>query len=274
MTTTTVSRPRSTVLVDSSTMLRRSLKHIVRYPSLSVLVIGMPVVFLLLFVYVLGGTIGVGLGGAGGPGAGREAYLAYLVPGVLVMTIASVSQGTAIAVAMDMTEGIIARFRTMDIARVSVLTGHVLGAVIRSLFSTLVVFGVAVLLGFRPITGPLEWLGAFGIVALISFALTWLTVALGMMAKSVETASNTPMPLVFLPFLSSGFVPTESLPAGLSAFAEYQPFTPMIETLRALLVGTPLSAGTFWAAVAWSLALSLLGYLMARARYERLPARV
>lgn len=262
------------VLTDSWTMLRRSLKHIIRYPSLSVLVIGMPVVFLLLFVYVFGGTIGVGLGGAGGPGAGREAYLAYLVPGVLVMTIASVSQGTAIAVAMDMTEGIIARFRTMDIARVSVLTGHVLGAVIRSLFSTLVVFGVAVLLGFRPTTGPLEWLGAFGIVALISFALTWLTVALGMMAKSVETASNTPMPLVFLPFLSSGFVPTESLPAGLSWFAEYQPFTPMIETLRALLVGTPLSAGTFWAAVAWSLGLSLLGYLLARARYERLPARV
>ena len=222
------------VVTDSATMLRRNLRHMQRYPSLTLMLIGMPIVFLLLFVYVLGGTMGAGLAGAG---AGRAQYLAYVVPGILVIAIAAAAQGTAIAVAMDMTEGIIDRFRTMAISRTAVLTGHVVGALIQTVCCVSIVVGVAVAIGFRPSAGPLEWLGAIGMLALIALALTWLTVALGLRAKSVETASNSPMPLLLLPFFGSGFVPSETMPVGLRWFAAHQPFTPMIETVRGLLTG-------------------------------------
>ena len=152
--------------------------------------------------------------------------------------MASVAQGTAISVAMDMTEGIIARFRTMAISRASVLTGHVLGALVQTMLSLAVVIGVALLVGFAPTAGPLDWIAAAGLLAMTTLALTWLTVALGMVSKSVETASNLPMFLLLLPFLGSGFVPTDSMPAGLRWFAENQPFTPIMETLRGLLLGT------------------------------------
>ena len=148
------------------------------------------------------------------------------MPGILLVTVAAAAQGTAISVAMDMTEGIIARFRTMAIARVSVLTGHVLGSMIQTMLSMAVVIGVALLIGFRPTAGPVEWIAAIGVLAMITLALTWLSVALGMVSKSVETASNLPMFLMLLPFLGSGFVPTDSMPAGVRWFAEYQPFTP------------------------------------------------
>lgn len=256
-------------VTDSMTMLRRNLRHAVRYPSLTLLVAAMPVIFLLLFVFVFGDTLGAGLTGVSG---GRAEYIAYVTPGILIMGIAGSAQGTAISVAMDMTEGIIARFRTMSISRASVLIGHVVGAVIQTMLGLVVVLGVALLIGFRPTAGPVEWLGVVGVLVLLSFALTWLSVALGLVTKSVETASNLPMPLLLLPFLGSGFVPTDSMPAGLRAFAEYQPFTPFIETLRGLLLGTPIGNSAL-IAVIWSAVIALGGYLWALKLYNRDPSR-
>lgn len=185
---------------DSTTMLRRNLRRLQRYPSLTLLLIGMPVVFLLLFVYVFGGQLSQGLGAEYAAGhQGRAGYLNYVAPGVLLMTVAAAVQGTAIVVAMDMTGGIIDRFRTMAIARSAVLTGHVLASLIQTLMSIGIVLAVAVALGFRPTAGPLEWLGAIGLLALFSLALIWLATALGLAAKSVETASNTPMFLYAAP---------------------------------------------------------------------------
>lgn len=187
-------------LTDSTTMLRRNLRRLQRYPSLTLLLIGMPVVFLLLFVYVFGGQLSQGLGAEYAAGhQGRAGYLNYVAPGVLLMTVAAAVQGTAIVVAMDMTGGIIDRFRTMAIARSAVLTGHVLASLIQTLMSIGIVLAVAVALGFRPTAGPLEWLGAIGMLALFSLALIWLATALGLAAKSVETASNTPMFLYAAP---------------------------------------------------------------------------
>jgi ABC-2 type transport system permease protein len=259
----------SYTVADSATMLRRNLKHALRYPSLTLIVAGMPIVFLLLFVYVFGGTLGAGLGGVSG---GRAEYAEYLAPGLLVLAIASAAQGTAISIAMDMTEGIITRFRTLSIARAAVLAGHVVGAVIQTMIGLALVVGVALLVGFRPDAGLVEWLAALGLLALVSLALSWLSVAMGLATKSVEAASNLPMPLLLLPFLSSGFVPTESMPAGLSWFAEHQPFTPIIETLRGLLTGTAIgSSGVV--AVAWCVAISVVGWLWARRNYEHRPVR-
>jgi ABC-2 type transport system permease protein len=256
------------VLSDSATMLRRNLRHMQRYPSLTLFMIGIPVVLLLLFVFVFGGTLGAGLGGVSG---GRDGYLAYLVPGILLLTVTTAAQGTAISVAMDMTEGIVARFRTMAISRASVLTGHVVGSMIQTGLAILVVMGVALLIGFRPTTGPAAWLAAAGLLALTSLAVSWLSVALGMSTRSVETASNLPMFLMLLLFFGSGFVPTQTMPDGLRWFAENQPFTPIIETLRGLLLGTPIgNSGVI--AVAWCAAISLVGFLWARRLYERDPA--
>jgi ABC-2 type transport system permease protein len=252
-------------LRDSATMLRRNLKHMLRYPSMTVLLVGMPVVFLLLFVYVFGGTLGAGLGGASG---GRAEYANYVAPAIILMTVTATVQGTAISVAMDMTEGIIARFRTMHIARVSVLTGHVVGSVIQAMVGLAIVIGVALLVGFRPTAGLGAWLAAAGFLAVVTFALVWLCVALGQVSKSVETASNLPMPLILLPFLSSGFVPTDSMPAGLRWFAEHQPFTPIIETLRGLLTGTPIGTNA-WISLAWCAVIALGGYLWSKRLFNR-----
>ncbi len=255
-------------VTDSATMLRRQLRHIIRYPSMTLLLAGMPIVFLLLFVYVFGGTLGAGLGGEAG---GRAEYVNYVTPGILLMTVAAACNGTAISVAMDMTEGIIARFRTMAIARVSVLTGHVVGSLVQTMLSIAIVVGVALLIGFRPNANLVEWIAAAGVLAMLSFALVWLAVALGLVSKSVETASNLPMPLTLLPFLSSGFVPTDSLPTGLRWFAEYQPFTPVIETLRGLLLGTAIGNNAVLA-VAWCVVITLAGYVWAKKLYNRDPA--
>jgi ABC-2 type transport system permease protein len=173
---------------------------------------------------------------------------------------------------MDMTEGIVARFRTMAISRASVLTGHVVGSVIQTLLGMAVVIGVALLIGFRPTAGPVEWIAATGILTLLVLALTWLSVALGLVSKSVEAASNAPMPLILLPFLGSGFVPTESMPVGLRWFAEYQPFTPVIETLRGLLLGTPIGNSAILA-IAWCAGITLVGYLWAKKLFNRDPSR-
>jgi ABC-2 type transport system permease protein len=274
---TTITAPRavparaSHVVTHAITMLRRNLLHMIRYPGLSIFTILGPVVILLLFVFVFGGTLGAGLPGVD-PAGGREAYLAYVVPGILAITIAGTASGTAITVSMDMTEGITARFRTMAISRASVLAGHVIGNTLQALIAVVLVLGVSLLVGFRPTAGPMEWLAAAGIFTLIAFAVNWLGVAMGMQATSVETASNTPLILTLLPMLGSGFVPTASMPAGLQWFAEYQPFTPFIETIRGLLLGTPLG-WTPLIAVAWCVALTTIGYVWAMVLYERKSVR-
>jgi ABC-2 type transport system permease protein len=263
--TTTASYP----MRDSLTMLRRNLRHMQRYPSLTLMLLGQPILFLLLFVYVFGGTLGNGLGNAAVAGtAGREAYIGFVTPTILVITITGAILGTAISVAMDMTEGIMARFRTMSISKASVLTGHVIGTLIQTAIGLAVVLGVALLVGFRPSAGPIEWLAIVGLLLLITVALTWMAVALGLKAKSVETASNTPMIFTLLPFLGSGFVPNDSLPGWLRWFAEYQPFTPMIETLRGLLLGTSV-ADSWLLAIGWCVLLTIVGYVWSKSLFRK-----
>jgi ABC-2 type transport system permease protein len=252
---------------DSVTMLGRNLKHMLRYPSLTLMLIGQPVILMLLFVYVFGGTMGAGLPG----GDGRSDYLAYISPAILIITVASVALSTAIYIAKDATEGIIDRFRTMPIAKASVLTGHVLGALMQTALALVVVLAFALLLGYRPGAGVAGWVGAVGMLLLLALALTWLCLALGLAAGSVETASNSPMFLMLLPFLSSGFVPTDSMPAGLAWVAENQPFTPIIDTLRSCLEGTsPGSAG--WWAIAWCVLITAASYLWARRLFAAVRA--
>ncbi len=254
---------------DSLTLLRRNLLHMRRYPSMTLILIGQPVILLLLFVYVFGGTMGAGLPGGGG----RAAYLAYITPAILLITVASDSFGTAISVATDMTGGLIARLRTMAVSRSAVLTGHVLAALVRAAMAVVVALGFALLLGFRSPAGALGWLGIAGLLLLFGLAMTWLCVALGLVSKSVETASNWPMILILLPFFGSGFVPVASMPAGLRWFAENQPFTPIMDTLRALLAGGPIDGATAAAAVAWCLGTAGASYLWARRLFARVPVR-
>jgi ABC-2 type transport system permease protein len=252
---------------DSATMLGRNLKHMVRYPSLTLMLVGQPVLLLLLFVYVFGGTMGAGLPG----GTGRADYLDYIAPAIVVMTVASVALSTAIYIAKDATEGIIDRFRTMPIAKASVLTGHVLAALVQTAIALVAVVAFALLLGYRPGAGLLGWLGAVGLLLLVAIALTWLCLALGLAAGNVETASNTPMFLVLLPFLSSGFVPTDSMPAGLAWVAQHQPFTPIIDTLRSCLAGTSPGADAWWA-IGWCALITALSYAWARRLFSKVRA--
>jgi ABC-2 type transport system permease protein len=249
---------------DSSTMLRRYLLHLRRYPVMTFLVIMIPVVFLLLFVFVLGGTLGAGLGGD------RSAYANYVAPGILLLAIAGAGQGTAISVAMDMSEGIIARFKTMAIFRPSVLTGHVLGSVVQTAIGLALVVAIAIGVGFRPTATPVEWLAAAGVLAMVSVAVIWVCLALGLVTKSVEAASNLPMPLLLLPFLGSGFVPTDSMPTAVRLFAQYQPFTPVMETLRGLLLGTAIGNNGVLA-VAWCAVMTVGGFVWSVKLYNRDP---
>jgi len=254
----------SYALRDSSTMLRRYLLHMRRYPVMTFMVIMIPAVFLLLFVFVLGGTLGAGLGGD------RSAYANYVAPGILLLAIAGAGQGTAISVAMDMSEGIIARFKTMAIFRPSVLTGHVLGSVVQTVVGLAIVVAIAIGVGFRPTATPVEWLAATGVLAMVSFAVIWVCLALGLVTKSVEAASNLPMPLLLLPFLGSGFVPTDSMPTAVRLFAQYQPFTPVMETLRGLLLGTAIGNNGILA-VAWCAAMTAGGFVWSVKLYNRDP---
>jgi ABC-2 type transport system permease protein len=259
----------SLVLADSATMLRRNLLHAKRYPSMTLVVAAIPVILYLMFVFVFGSTLGDGLSGTMG---GRDAYIAYVTPGILAFAIAGGTQTTAITVSMDMTEGIIARFRTMSISRAAVLAGHVVGCTLQTLLGLAFVIAVALLIGFRPTTGPLAILGAIGMIVLATVAFTWLAVPMGLVAKTVEAASNLPMPLVLLPFFASGFVPTESMPGPVAWFAEHQPFTPIIETIRGLLLGTPIGTSWLWA-IGWCVAIAFGGYVWAMRTYHRDPTR-
>ena len=254
-------------LRDSTTMLRRDLRHLQRYPGLSMFPIFMPVVLLLLFVYVFGGTLGDGIT----VGGGRGAYINFLTPGMLLFTVVGAAQITAISVAKDMTEGIVARFKTMRIWRPAVLAGHVFSSLVLTLISLAVTIAVALLIGYHSAAGPTRWLAALGVLVLLAVALIWLSVALGLLAKSVETASNTPMILTLLVFLGSSFVPVASMPAGLRWFAENQPFTPVTNTVRSLLANQHVgSAGV--KAIVWCLAITAASYLWATYLYDRRPA--
>ncbi|HEU5030482.1 MAG TPA: ABC transporter permease [Spirillospora sp.] len=249
---------------DSATMTRRQLKRLIRYPSMTVQLVITPVIILLLFVYVFGGTLGNGLSGGGG----RHTYVNYVLPGILLMAAATAATGTAVMVATDMTEGIIARFRTMRISRASVLTGHLAGSVIQQTIGITVVIAIALAIGFRPNATLLEWLAAAALLVLFIVALTWLSIALGLKSPTPEAASNAPMPLVFLPFLGSGFVPTDSMPTALRWFAQYQPFTPIMQTLRGLLLGTHIGNNAA-IALAWCTGIALLSYLWAKHTYNK-----
>ncbi|ALU94617.1 MULTISPECIES: ABC transporter permease [Streptomyces] len=253
---------------DTTTMLRRNLLHARRYPSLTLNLLLTPVMLLLLFVYIFGDVMSAGIGGAG---ADRSAYIAYIVPGLLLLTIGSTVVGTAVSVSNDMTEGIIARFRTMAIHRSSVLVGHVVGSVLQSVLSVVVVGAVGVAIGFRSTDATvLEWLAAFGLLVLFSAALTWVAVGMGLVSPNAEAASNNALPMVLLPMLSSAFIPVETMPGWFRPIAEYQPFTPAIETLRGLLLGTEIGHNG-WLAVGWSLGLVVLGYFWATAKFAQDP---
>lgn len=248
---------------DSATMVRRNFRQAVRYPGTMIMSLAMPVLLLLLFVGVFGGALGM---------SARGDYIDYVVPGILLMTVGYGATVTALAVNRDMTEGIIARFRTMAISRVSVLVGHVVGALARTLTSAVLVVGVALLLGFRPAGGPGGWLAALGVIALLALALTWLAVAIGLLAKNAEGANLFILVVQVLPFLSSAFVPPDSMSGAVRWFAENEPFTPVIDTVRGLMLGTPVGTSGL-IAVAWCVGFAVVGYFWARALFRRDPVR-
>jgi ABC-2 type transport system permease protein len=260
---------------DWITMLRRNLLHILRYPGLTVFVIGGPILFLLLSVYVFGGTLGQGLtadvltapAGTGGL-TGRAAYLAFVTPTIVVMAIAGAASGVAISVSMDVTRGIASRFRTMPVSRGSIIGGHVLAVTIEAVLTSAVVLGLALLMGFRPGASPADWLALLGVVVLLSFAIVWLGAAFGLVAKSIETASNLPMILILLPFLGSGFVPVDSMPGWLAWFAEHQPFTPFIDTVRGLLAGS-VETSDVVLTIAWAVVIGVGSYVWALALFRK-----
>jgi ABC-2 type transport system permease protein len=249
-------------------MLRRNLLHARRYPSMTLNLLLTPIMLLLLFVYIFGDVMSFGLGGGG---VGRSEYIAYVVPGILLMTIGGTTVGTAVSVSNDMTEGIIARFRTMAIHRGSVLIGHVIGSVLQSIASVVLVGAVAVAIGFRSTDATvMEWIAALGLLALFALALTWIAVGMGMVSPNAEAASNNAMPLILLPLISSAFVPVHAMPGWFQPIAEYQPFTPAIETLRGLLLGTEIG-NNWWITIVWCLGLTALGYRWSKAQFNREP---
>ena len=246
---------------DSSAMLRRNIRRALRYPMILASGVLVPVFFLLLFVGVLGNTLRAGLGAGG-------AYVDYLTPAIILMTAAGSAEATAVNVCSDMAEGIISRFRTMAISRMSVLTGQVLGSVLQAFASVLVCIAAAIALGFRSGASPIEWLAAAGMFFLLAFALTWLGVAFGLFAKTPASANSMSLVLLVLPFVSSAFVPTATMPVGVRWFAENQPFTAVVNTLRGLLTGSPIgNSGII--AVVWCLAIAAAAYLWARSLYNR-----
>ncbi|PLW71543.1 ABC transporter permease [Streptomyces sp. SCUT-3] len=253
---------------DSSTMLRRNLLHARRYPSLTLNLLLTPVMLLLLFVYVFGDVMSAGIGDGD---ADRSEYLAYLVPGILMLTIGGTTIGSAVSVATDTTEGVIARFRTMAIHRGAVLTGHVVGSVLQCVTSVVLVGAVAVAIGFRTVNATvLEWVLAVGLLTLVSLALTWIAVGMGLAGPNAEAASNNAMPLMVLPLVSSAFVPVDAMPGWFRPFAEYQPFTPAVETLRGLLLGSGIGHNG-WLAVAWCVGLAVLGHAWSKSLFNRDP---
>ncbi|MFI6941301.1 ABC transporter permease [Streptomyces sp. NPDC050418] len=274
MSTATLTRPettagRSTAVRDSLTMLRRNLKHMQRYPAMTVSILVMPLIFLLLFVYVFGGAIGTG---TLGPGTDRGDYINYMVPGIIVMTATAGAVATAVSVCTDKTEGIINRFRTMSISRGAMLSGHVLGSTIQVTAVLTLITGVSLAIGFRPDASFVEWVAAAGLLIFLALGLSWLCAGMGMNAKTPESASNGPLPLTLLPLMGSSLVDPASMPVGLKWFAENQPFTPITETVRGLLMGSEIG-NNGWIALLWCAALVLFGYWWALRAYNKTVTR-
>ncbi|GIF48258.1 ABC-2 type transport system permease protein [Asanoa ferruginea] len=238
-------------------MLRRNFKHIARNPTSVFNAVLMPIVIMLMFVYMFGKAFAVGVD-----------YIDYATPGLMLLAVCYGLGSTATAVNSDMTKGIINRFKAMDVSRGAVLTGHVVATVLTNLVAIAALTGVAFALGFSPAASALDWLGVVGVVVLLGSAAGWFTVALGLFAKSPETAGLAAVPLVMLPFFSSAIVPADKMGPGLREFAEYQPFTPIIETLRGLLAGTP-SGHDAMIAVAWCIAIAVVGYVWASSTFKK-----
>src|SRR5499426_3676136 len=246
---------------DTALLTGRSLRHITRSPDTVLTVAIMPIALMLLFVYVFGGSIDTG----------SDEYVNYLLPGILLITIASSISYTAYRLFMDMKDGIFERFQSMPIARSSVLWAHVLTSLVASLISVVAVVGVALLMGFRSGAGVLAWLAVAGILILFTLALTWLAVIPGLSAKSADGASAFSYPLIFLPFISSAFVLTDSMPGPVRAFAEHQPVTSIVDTIRDLLTQRSVD-GHIWIPLAWCLGLLVVAYAFAMATYHRKTA--
>ncbi|WP_020388423.1 ABC transporter permease [Kribbella catacumbae] len=247
----------STTKSPSLVMLRRDFKHIARNPTSVFNAVLMPVVMLFMFVYLLGDAFSVGVD-----------YVDYATPGMLLLAVCYGLGATATAVNSDMTKGIINRFKVMDVPRSAVLTGHVVASVLTNLVAAAAVVGVAFALGFNPSASFVDWLAVIGFVVLLGAALGWLTVALGLFAKSPETAGLASVPLIMLPFFSSAIVPADKMGPGVRQFAEYQPFTPIIETLRGFLNGTPDTSDAI-IALAWCVGIGLVGYLWASSTFKK-----
>ena len=242
---------------DSAVMLGRNFKHTLRNPVTVFNAVLLPIVIMVMFVCVIGGAFNVGV-----------SYIDYATPGMIVLAITYGLSATATAVNSDMTRGVINRFKVMDISRAAVLNAQVIASMLRSLIAIAAIIGVAFALGFRTPASFPDWLGAIGLIVVVCLATIWLTVALGLAAKTPESAGMGTVPLILLPFLSSAIVPADTMKAGFRQFAEYQPFTPIIETLRGLLAGHP-TAGQAIAALAWCVGIGVVGYLWALATYTK-----
>ena len=242
---------------QSVVMFRRNVKHIARNPTSVFNAILMPIIIMLMFVYMFGNAFDVGVD-----------YIDYATPGMMLLAVCYGLSAVATGVNSDMTKGIINRFKVMDVSRGAVLTGHVIASVLTNLVAIAALVGVAFLLGFSPSAGAFDWLGVAGVVVLLAYAAGWLTVALGLAAKSVETAGLAAVPLIMLPFFSSAIVPAQIMGPGLRQFAEHQPFTPILETLRGLLDGAP-SASDAIVAIAWCVGIALVGHLWARSQFTK-----
>jgi ABC-2 type transport system permease protein len=243
---------------DSMIMLRRNFKHTLRNPVAMFNAIFFPIIMMLMFVYVFGGAFNVG----------GEGYIDYATPGMLMLALVYGLSATAIAVNSDMTKGIINRFKVMDVSRSAVLTGHVVSTVVRTMIALACIIGVAFAFGFRPAASFPQWLAAAGVLLLVVIGVSWLTVALGLAAKSEESAGVTTVPLIMLPFFSSAIVPVGKMGAGIREFAQYQPFTSIIESVRGFLFGVP-NTGQTLAAIAWALGLTVVGYAWARSSFSK-----
>jgi ABC-2 type transport system permease protein len=243
---------------DTNALLGRSMRHVTRSLDTIITVAITPIALMLLFVYVFGGAIDTG----------SDDYVNYLLPGILLITIAMGISYTAFRLFTDMQSGIFERFQSMPIARSSVLWAHVLTSVVSCMISVVIVVFVALLMGFRSSAGVLDWLAVGGILVLFTLAVTWLAVIAGLSAKTVDGAGAFSYPIVFLPFISSAFVPTESMPGPVRAFAENQPVTSIVDTIRALFAQQPVSSD-IWVALAWCVGLLVVAYTLAMATYRR-----
>jgi len=243
---------------DTATLLGRSMRHIFRSVDTIITTAITPIAMMLLFVYVFGGAIDTG----------TDNYVNYLLPGIMLIAIASGIAYTAVRLFTDLKGGIFERFNSMPIARSSVLWAHVLTSLVANALSVVIIVLVGLLMGFRTSAGPLAWLAVAGILALFTLALTWIAVLAGLSAKSVDGAAGFSYPLIFLPFISSAFVPTDTMPAAVRAFAENQPVTSIVNTIQALFAQQAVG-NDIWVALAWCLGFLVLGYVLAMRVYRR-----